>query len=247
MAATAGKAGMTPTLLVSVIIPVWNHAKEASECLGSLKHQTYKNFEVIMVDDGSTDDLEARVAKQNYPFSFQFIRFSENRGAPAARNEGYRHARGNLVMFLDADAVLLPHTLETTVKTLTEHPEADFAYSSFYFGWKLFRSGMFDAAALKRANYIHTSALLRREAFPGFDESLKKFQDWDLWLTIAERGGKGMWIDEPLFRVKPRRDGMSHWLPSFVYRIPWDKLGWMPETVRRYRKAEQVIRQKHNL
>ncbi|MDP3794188.1 MAG: hypothetical protein Q8R07_05595, partial [Candidatus Uhrbacteria bacterium] len=121
--------------------------------------------------------------------------------------------------------------------------------SSFYFGWKLFKLHAFDARALHQQNYIHTSSLMRREVFSGFDESLSKFQDWDLWLTIVKNGGRGVWIKEPLFRVKTswKRQSISHWLPKAFYRIPWPILGYTPVAISRYREAEAIVKRKHGI
>ncbi|MDP3793638.1 MAG: glycosyltransferase family A protein, partial [Candidatus Uhrbacteria bacterium] len=116
--------------MISVIIPVYNHAKEALECLQALGEQTERDFEVIMVDDGSTDGLADRVDEISSSFHFVFIRFPKNRGAPAARNEGFRHAKGEYVIFLDADVELERNALKVMKKTLDHHPEAAFVYSS---------------------------------------------------------------------------------------------------------------------
>ncbi len=233
--------------MISIIIPVYNHAKELVECLQSLVDQTEKDFEVIVVDDGSRAAFS--VERSAFSFPIEVIRFDQNCGAPVARNEGFRHSKGDLVIFLDADVDLEPQALEIMKQTLGDHPEAAFAYSSFYFGWKLFRGRLFDTQALRQQNYIHTSSLMRRAAFPGFDESLKKFQDWDLWLSIAEHGGRGVWIEEPLFRVKTggRRSPISHWLPKAFYRIPWPILGYTPPTIRSYREAEEIVKRKHQI
>jgi hypothetical protein len=66
-------------------------------------------------------------------------------------------------------------------------------------------------------------------------------------LTLAEQGKIGVWVDETLLSFKPRRDGISQWLPAFVHRLPWPILGWIPREVRRYREAEVIIRKKHKL
>jgi hypothetical protein len=132
------------------------------------------------------------------------------------------------------------------LKTLQEHPEAAFVYSSFYFGWKLFPCFAFDAERLKKMNYIHTSSLMRRAAFPGFDESLKRLQDWDLWLTMGERGQSGVWINKPLFRVHTGGT-MSRWVPTVFYQLSWPILGYTPNRIRRYQEAEKILKQKHHL
>jgi hypothetical protein len=64
---------------------------------------------------------------------------------------------------------------------------------------------------------------------------------------MAEKGSVGFWIDEVLFSLKPRKTGMSQWLPAFAYKLPWEKIGWMPKLVKKYKDAEAIIRKKHNL
>lgn len=241
--------------LVSVVIPAWNHARELMHCLDSVEAQTYRPTEIIVIDDGSTDEteelLEARMNRSRggdppgRPYTI--IRWEKNRGAAAARNEGARHAHGEFLLFADADAILVKDAVSRMVETLAAHPEAAFVYSSFRFGWKLFRGRPFDASALRLGPYIHTTALLRRDAFPGFDESLKKFQDWDLWLSVVGRGGVGIWIDDVLFMLSVGRKGMSRWLPSFFHRLPWHWIGWMPGEVKNYRKWERVVKEKHGI
>ncbi|MCC6563505.1 glycosyltransferase [Candidatus Uhrbacteria bacterium] len=220
---------------ISVIIPVFNHADALRACLRSLEKQTIQDFEIIIVDDGS-----------DTPVMNAAVRFEKNKGAPSARNAGFAQSKGEYVIFLDADAVLRPDALEKLKTALDKHPEADFAYSSFKFGFKTFSSFPFDRELLRRSNYIHTSALIRRETFPGFDESLKKFQDWDLFLTMVEAGKRGIFVYEVLFSLKTKGT-MSQWLPSLTHFVPWPLFGWMPKSVAKYQTAEKIIREKHRL
>ncbi len=235
--------------LVSIVIPVYNHAPEALTCLKSLERQTYQPFEVIIADDGSTDDLATRISqiRSQIAFPFIFVRFTENRGAPAARNEGFKHVAGKYVLFLDADIELVPTAIEKMVSCLEADPNVDFAYGSFRLGWKRFVYEPFDSAKIKRRNDIPTTSLVRRDKFPGSDESLKKFQDWDVWLTMIERGSRGKWLGEIIFAAKVHRGGMSQWFPKFMYKIPWPIWGYTPKRIRRYREAEAIIRKKHGL
>ena len=233
--------------LVSVIVPTWNHGKELIHCLSSLEKQTYRPFEVIVVDDGSTDQTDVLLKGERYSFPFQYIQLDHNKGASYARNLGARRAKGSLLLFVDADATLRPHAIKRMVTELLKHRDATFVYSSFRFGWKRFRSRVFDPQILRKMPFIHTTALLRKEAFPGFDESLQKFQDWDLWLTIADRGGIGLWIPEELFVITVRSEGMSKWLPSFFHKIPWNWLGWMPGEMKKYRYWEDIVKKKHGI
>ncbi len=234
---------------VAVVIPCFNHANSLRRTLQKLTCQTLKPTEVVIVDDGSTDD-PASVAMEfsaRSSLPIRFVRFDINLGAPTARNHGFRMTSAPFVLFLDADAELVPQALETMRRELQAQPEADFCYANFWWGLKSIRSRAFDPDALQERNFIHTSSLIRRVAFLGFDETLKKFQDWDLWLTMAERGRHGVWIDDYLYRIEPRRDGYSLWLPRIVYALPWPLFGWMPQAIRKYRTAEDIIRKKHHL
>lgn len=233
-------------ILVSIVIPSWNHGLELVECLTNLEKQTFRDFEVIVVDDASTDDTQERLMSVHPTYPFRAIRLERNSGAPVARNRGAMEAKGTHLLFLDADVVLRSDALEIMLRTLNDS-HVDFVYSAFRFGWKMFKGYPFDVERLRYMPYIHTSALMRREVFPGFDETLKKFQDWDLWLTVVERGGKGVWIPDVLFTVKARKEGMSHWLPSLIYALPWSWIGWMPRELRKYREWERIVKEKHGI
>ncbi len=244
---------------LSIIIPVYNHAQELKECIDSIlvqslfvdSRESANRTEVIVVNDGSTDGLESGIRNQELRIreaglDFLFIN-QPNLGAPAARNNGFRFSHGSLVLFCDADIVFQPNALQTMMITLKNHPEASYAYSSFYFGRTLFRARPFDPAVLRRVNYIHTTSLIRREHVIPFDESLKKFQDWDLWLSMLKQGRIGTAIDEALFTIKPRSEGMSQWLPSFTYKLPWQWSPWIPAVIKKYQDAKEIIVKKHHL
>ncbi|MBI1961584.1 MAG: glycosyltransferase family 2 protein [Parcubacteria group bacterium] len=212
---------------VSVIIPVFNHGQELAQCLVSIKNQAFQNFEIIIIDDGSDEPIGdvagARVIRQ------------ENKGAPAARNRGFKESSGQYVLFCDADVVMRTDMLAKMSAVLDENPGVSYAYSSFKFGFKKFKLWEFDADKLREMPYIHTTSLMRREHFPGFDESLKRLQDWDLWLTMLEQGHVGKWIDETLFSVKSGGT-MSRWRPSFF--VGRDKA---------YQDAVLQVKRKHHL
>ncbi|MDP3043581.1 MAG: glycosyltransferase family A protein [bacterium] len=236
--------------MVSIIIPIYNQADKIGKCLDSILNQTYKDYEVIIVNDGSTDKLEEVLEKYTSKFSAQGgpasgwqVINQKNKGAPAARNRGYREAGGEYLFFCDADAVLKPEALKTMLNALKQHPEASYAFSSFLWGKKLFKLGPFEAEKLKKAPYIHTMSLIRREHFPasGWDESIEKLQDWDLWLTMLEQRRSGVWIDKVLFKVQTGGT-ISSWLPSFAYKF----MPFLPN-VKKYKKAMEIIKKKHNL
>lgn len=224
--------------MIDVVIPVYNQARSLVRCLDALEAQTYRDFQVVIIDDGSTLDVAVPLASYHYPIR---LRRQENRGASAARNRGAREGCAPFILFCDADGKLNTAALKTFHQTLNGNPDASFAYSSFYFGRKLFRLWPYDAVRLRHVPYIHTTSLIRREHFLGFDETLSRFQDWDLWLTLAEHGRHGVWINEPLFQVASGGT-MSTWLPTFAYRY----LPWLP-AVRRYVAAKALIQRKHGL
>lgn len=232
-------------LRISVIIPSYQHASTLNACLTSIFAQTTKPSEVIVVNDGSTDNTtevlrawEDRVV----------VIHQSNQGGNAARNRGFSVSTGELVLFCDADMILDPTMLAKLADALLHTQEAAYAYSGFRFGWKTFRSQPFDAKKLQQENYIHTSALIRREAFLLFDPAIKRFQDWDLWLSMASKGAYGVHVDEVLFRVQTdaRRGGISAWRPSVLYHFPWPS--WAkPSSVVAYEAARAILYKKHHI
>lgn len=229
---------------LSIIIPAWNSEDTIEHCLESVFLQTMKDFEVIVVDDGSTDLTIERCA----PFFDRITLMKEDHhGSNPARNRGWRDARGEYLLFLDSDLVLRPETFAKLLDALMAHPEASYAYCSFWHGFKLFRLWPFDPDRLRRMPCIPTFSLVRARDFPGFDESLWRLQDWDVWLTMLEHGKTGVFVPEVLMTMKRRKQGISQWVPRWMYWIPWSKLPWQPTRVRTYFEAVRVVKRKHDL
>lgn len=251
--------------MISIIIPVYNQATKLAKCLDSIFKQTFTDYEIIVVNDGSSDKVAAVIKDYQEKLATVDVRESmlgssradiptyagvtgelklinqNNRGANAARNRGAQEATGDYLLFCDADIVLEPQMLETMMRALNDHPKVSYVYSSFKYGWKTFRLQPFDPEKLKQAPFIHTTSLLRAKDWPGFDESLKRLQDWDLWLTMLEAGHRGWWLDKILFTVASGGT-MSAWLPSFAYKfLPWLK------QVKKYNQAVAIIKAKHHL
>ncbi|MFA6410616.1 MAG: glycosyltransferase family A protein [Candidatus Buchananbacteria bacterium] len=222
---------------ISVVIPVYNAQKTLEKCLQSIFNQTFKDFEIIAVNDGSTD--QSQKILENHQAKIKIIN-QKNQGAPAARNAGARQATGSYLIFCDADIFMQPNMLESMWQTLNAHPQSSFCYSDFKFGWKVFKLWPFDKEKLKKMPYIHTTSLIRKQDFPGFDENLKRFQDWDLWLTMSEQGKSGWYLPKTLFTVFASGT-ISQWFPKSFYNFPWLK------RVKQYQVAEKIIKQKHNL
>jgi glycosyltransferase involved in cell wall biosynthesis len=223
-------------------------AEKISECLDSIFKQTYKDYEILIVNDGSTDNLDESIQKslsklsKDYNYQLRVIN-QKNQGAPAARNRGWKESTGEYIFFCDADAVLEPNALVDLMEPLKVNPDISYVFSSFKWGRKIFRVGEFSAEKLKKGPFIHTMSLIKREHLPqkGWDESVKKFQDWDLYLTMLEEGHTGVWIDKVLFSIKPGGT-ISSWMPSFVYRL----MPWL-SSVKKYNKAVEIVRMKHGI
>jgi len=231
-------------MILSIIIPIYNDFKSLSRLLKNLEKQTifeiYKGeVEVVVVDDGS--NVEIRNKKlETRELNIKFYRI-EHGGASRARNFGFKKSSGDYLFFCDADVMFLKNNaLEKMIKTLEANPDKAYCYSSFKYGFKTFKLFPFDPEKLKQNNYISTMSLVRREKFPGFDESLKRFQDWDLWLTLLEKGETGIYIPEVLWQAKGGGK-ISKWLPKIFYKLRFLK------SVKEFEKAKEVVKKKHRL
>ncbi len=121
--ATSSKhSGTTDAPLVSVVAPCFNAEKYLEEALRSIYEQDYPNFEVIIVDDGSTDNSYAMLEQLQKVHGFQLYR-QQNQGVSAALNFGLQHARGDYVATPDLDDIMLPHSLSVRAAYLDQHPE----------------------------------------------------------------------------------------------------------------------------
>ena len=236
-------------------MPVYNRLDVFQKALDSVLRQTYRPIEVIVVDDGSEQEVRnqkspksvtSRQAEIRNQIPIIWIR-QENKGAPAARNRGFFESKGEFVIFWDADIIAVPELLEKMYQTLVKHPEASYAYCDYYFGKKKMSARWFDRDKLKRLNYIITTSLIRRSDFPGWDESLKKFQDWDVWLTMLEKNKIGVYVSDISLQVSSTRGIYSSWLPVFAYHAPWRWLPVVRGLVQRYEVGKEIILMKHQL
>jgi len=185
--------------LVSVVIIAYNCAEYVGHAIQSVLEQTWTRLEVIVVDDGSTDATHAVVQGFSDP-RVKYVR-QENKGVPAARNEGVRHASGEFIAFLDCDDWWLPAKVEKQIARMAGHPEIGLVYS---WAIRIDTSGTegdrFDSVVEGRAldrlllgNCIAGSAssgmISRRamETVGPFDESLRFAEDWEYWIRVASQ------------------------------------------------------------
>jgi glycosyltransferase involved in cell wall biosynthesis len=204
-----------PSPAVSVVIPCFNLGRFVDEAVDSVLAQTFSDYEILVVDDGSTDvETRERLARYHKPAT-RVLRTS-NHGLPAAKNAGIADTTGQYICALDADDRLEPDMLEKSVAALEQDPGLAFvSHWLRYFGdatgeWTPDRC---DFPALLDMNTVNGAALVRRaavQAVGGYDESFKSgCEDWDFWITLVERGFKGMILPEVLFNYRRRPASMS--------------------------------------
>jgi glycosyltransferase involved in cell wall biosynthesis len=209
--------------LVSIIIPAYNAAEFMGETLDSVFAQTYKNWEVILVNDGSSDTAQLEQVLQRYPSNLTYIK-QENQGAAVARNIGLRAANGEFVAFLDADDSWLPAFLEKQINLL-KSTSADVVFAdAMLFGDSRLEGRTFmqlnpptgevtaeNLLALKAT--VLTSTVLARKAVilevGLFDVSLRRGQDFDLWLRLAKAGARFATSREVLAHHRIVEGGLS--------------------------------------
>lgn len=215
--------------LLSFVIPVYKKSPQVLEkCLKSLFDMSYKNIEVICVFDGEDKGLEEVAGR------YKTARFTiEHGGAPKARNEGYKYITGKYVSFWDADCYAKPEMAKRWMQEFKE-TNADFVYSGYEFVGHQggVQSHPFDPYMLTCGNYIATMFPMKSEIFPGFDESLKGAQDWDMWLTLAEKGYKGSFIQGEGFITEPPTE-------ESISGQAWNE--------ENYRKTFNTVREKHGI
>jgi glycosyltransferase involved in cell wall biosynthesis len=198
--------------LVSIVIPTYNTASYICETIESCLAQTYPRCEIIVVDDGSTDNT-AELLTARYGDRICYLR-QTRAGAAAARNHGIRAARGEFIKFCDADDLLTPTIVERCMAVLKQQPGTHIVHTRIQFidvhsktplepGPTPLSGDIFCDLLLGHGSGIQTSAVLARRQIllqvGLFDEDprLMRCQDWDLWLRLA-RKYRFAAIDEPL-------------------------------------------------
>lgn len=209
--------------LVSIVIPNHNLGAFVGEAIDSALAQTHRETEVIVVDDGSTDDSLTRI-RDSPAFGHGAIRLVEqaNQGVSRARNAGARLARGEHIAFLDADDLLAPTYVERCLEALRPAPPSvAYAYTQMQlFGAEssVFESRPFSRWVLLRGNFVNASALLRREVFDrvgGWDPSFSLgYEDYELWVRMLDRGYSGVFVPEPLLRYRRHPGGSRNEFPA---------------------------------
>jgi glycosyltransferase involved in cell wall biosynthesis len=200
---------------VSVVIPCYNHGDFLMETLDSLKAQTFADFEIIVVNDGSTDAMTFDLL-QNLKLEKTRVIHVANRGVSAARNRGITEASGDYILPLDADDKIGPSYIELAVNVLEARPEVAVVYfERVLFGERAGADQLQDYApkTILIDNCIY-AALFRKADWKivgGFSESMVYgWEDWDFWISLSELGKLVVKIPEPLFFYRVRSSSRDH-------------------------------------
>ncbi|HNY13366.1 MAG TPA: glycosyltransferase, partial [Candidatus Wallbacteria bacterium] len=210
-----------PEKLVSVIIPTHNRGDLITETIESVLAQSYKNIEIIVVDNGSTDDTEEIIKKISAP-ALRYIK-QENSGGPASpRNVGVGMARGEYIAFLDSDDIWLSDKIKRQVEIFEKMPEVGLVFCQCrFFGKEYHEKTIYPAKGYSgnvfdeiiKGNFVPTVSVVCRRATLAeigiFDErsDLRAFEDYELWMRVA-RGYDFYFINEPLCLLRMHSQSM---------------------------------------
>lgn len=183
--------------MVSVVVPCFNHGHFLKETISSILASFYKNIEIIIVDDGSTDDSRLVADSLVNEFANVHYLYQENQGPSAARNNGIAHAHGIYILPLDADDLISPDYIGKAVDVLDSRPEVKVVYAEAEkFGAvnKLWKLKPYSRKALAMDNMIYVSAIYRKADWSrvgGYtEETVLVREDWEFWIKMLKNGGE---------------------------------------------------------
>lgn len=218
--------------LISIITPVHNSFKFIEETILSVQRQTYTNWEMILIDDCSTDqsvELIEKVIKKDK--RFHLIKNSENSGPAITRNKGIKYATGDFVTFLDSDDLWFPNFLEVSLTTCLDN-NYEFVFASYERKDEHLMPFISDFKVPERVSYSDvlkscpisclTAFLDIRRIGKHYMPDLQKRQDWGLWLSVLKEIEFAYGIEESLAIYRMRKDSVSRskWkLIPFVWKV----------------------------
>jgi len=202
---------------VSVIIPCYNAGVYLNDAIESVLQSSYKDIEIILVDDGSDDTLTVEIiSKYQNKEGINLIN-QANAGPSVARNNAVKASKGEYLVFLDADDKIHKDTINLCCATMNSDDRIGVVYGNYKcFGEKneIHKQREFDKIKMLRANEIALCSMVRKKAFldvSGFDEYLsrKGLEDWDLWLSLYENGWQFKHLNELMFDVRVHKSSRT--------------------------------------
>lgn len=183
--------------MVSIVVPCFNHGHFLKETIYSILASFYKNVEIIIVDDGSTDDSRLVADRLVKEFTNVSYLYQENQGPSAARNNGIAHAKGIYILPIDADDLISPDYIGKAVDVLENRPKVKVVYAEAEkFGAvnKLWKLKPYSRKALAMDNMIYVSAVFRKADWSrvgGYTEdAVLVREDWEFWIKMLKDGGE---------------------------------------------------------
>ena len=212
-------------IILSVIIPCYNDGKYLLEAIESVRKYKRKDYEIIIINDGSTDKNTIGVLKHLKKEGCLVID-QKHKGPSSARNNGIKRAKGKYLLLLDSDNKIEPKYIREGVKILEGNPDVGVVYSDVkIFGEeeKVKKIIDFDFSTLLQYNYIDTCTVLRKDVWEdvgGFDVKLDKYtwEDWVFWIGVAKKGWKFYHIPEVLFYYRIRKDSRNKMADDYSMR-----------------------------
>jgi glycosyltransferase involved in cell wall biosynthesis len=206
---------MTNIYKISVVIPCFNHGEYLPEAVDSVINLKRDDIELIVIDDGSTDERTHREINLLIARGIKVVR-QENKGLASARNIGINIAKGEFILSLDSDNRIRESYIVSGLKLLQNEPAVGIVYGNAeYFGEKtgLWQTREFDLIELVRGNFIDACALYRKSVWDtirGYDEKMPwmGWEDWDFWLRAAASGWGFSHLNEIAFDYRVRSGSM---------------------------------------
>lgn len=202
--------------MLSIIVPCFNSEKTLADTLQSIVVQSFQNWEAIIINDGSPDNLE-NIALEFVKSDQRFKYFKkENGGLASARNFGIKKSKGNYILPLDSDNKIRPNFVETALRIFDQNTSLGVVYGDAnYFGIEegLWKVGPFDKYRLLKHNYIDACSLIKKEIFDNvglYDQNLphQGHEDWDLWLRIVASKHTFYYLEEVTFDYRVSNNSM---------------------------------------
>ena len=207
--------------LISVVIPCYNHGAYLEETVESVLNQSYQHFEIVIVNDGSTDSYTNDLLR-SFDKPKCRIKYTDNQGLPAARNNGIRVTKGDYICCLDADDKYHPDYFKKAVAILDQDAEQRYgavpAWVQFFGNsnalWKTIGHNIEGFAPFLQGirNNLQSATMFRRicwEQIGGFDESMVLgYEDWDFWLKMLDLGYEWYCLEKPLIYYRQKDQSM---------------------------------------
>jgi glycosyltransferase involved in cell wall biosynthesis len=186
-------------------MPIYNYGNRINQTLNSVFNQDYTNYEIILVDDGSTDEFVKLKLKQLEGVERIKVIYKENGGPSSARNEAFKHSSGEYILPLDSDDMILDGYIKTCVNILTTNKNVSPVYCDTHHVGQM--QGVeqrpeWSKERLVQGPFIVNCSMFHRESFEkvgGYDETLNGWEDYDMWLRMMKEGYIGKRIPKPLF------------------------------------------------